>query len=104
MARWYNVLLCPWNPMSMASQTKPLIGLVCRFDETKDLYYLPADYSRAVAAAGGIPIQIPLIPEIARSISALLDGIILCGSASDIDPARYGRPRHAEVKTIHSAR
>ncbi len=85
----------------MKPASKPLIGLTCRFDENNDSYYLPADYSRAVAAAGGIPVEVPLIPEAAGELAASLDGIVLCGSASDVDPARYGQPRRPEVKTIH---
>ena len=90
--------------MDIASQTKPLIGLISQFDEANDYYYLAADYSRAVAAAGGIPVQIPLIAETATALAAHLDGIVLCGSASDVDPARYGRPRHEKVGMIHRER
>lgn len=83
---------------------KPLIGLTCRWDETNDYYYLPGDYTRAVAAAGGVPVQIPLIPPIAEEIVARLDGLVLCGSPSDVDPARYGQPRHPEVNRVHPDR
>ena len=84
--------------------TKPLIGLTCRWDESNDYYYLTGDYSRAVVAAGGIPVQIPLIPDIVEEIAARLDGFVLCGSPSDVDPARYGQPRHPEVKMVHPER
>ena len=90
--------------MSTESNTKPLVGLTCRFDEDEDWYYLPADYSRAVAAAGGVPIQVPLIPSIVAALAPRLDAIVLCGSPSDVDPARYGQARHAEVKAVHPDR
>jgi putative glutamine amidotransferase len=35
---------------------------------------------------------------------ARLDAVILCGSPSDIDPARYGRARSPEVTMIHPDR
>jgi putative glutamine amidotransferase len=85
----------------MTSTSKPLIGLTCRFDENDDWYYLPADYSRAVVSAGGIPVQIPLLPEVAMDLAAELDGFVLCGSTSDVDPERYRQARRPEVKTIH---
>ena len=50
---------------SMATDTKPLIGLTCRFSEGDDWYYLSADYSRAVDAAGGSAVLIPLLPDAA---------------------------------------
>jgi len=92
------------NPMSTPGNQKPLIGLTCRFSDRDDWYYLQVDYSRAVAAAGGIPVMIPLVPETAAELAARLDALVLCGSASDVDPARYRQPTHPMVKTIHSER
>src|SRR5258707_3246691 len=90
--------------MSLESEMKPLIGLTCRVDEGRDWYGLPAAYSGAVAAAGGIPVQIPLIPELAAELATRLDAIILCGSASDIDPSRYGQARNPSVTNIQADR
>src|SRR3989304_4431679 len=87
-----------------AKPATPLIGLTCRWDESNDYYYLTGDYSRAVAAAGGIPVHIPLILDIVEEIAARLDGFVLCGSPSDVDQARYGQPRHPEVKMVHPER
>jgi len=81
-----------------------MIGLTCRWDEEKQWYYLPGEYSRAVEAAGGIPVQIPLLPGIVEELAARLDGFVLCGSPSDVDPARYNERRHPEVKTVHPQR
>jgi len=81
-----------------------MIGLTCRWDESNGWYYLSADYSRAVAAAGGIPVQIPLIPGIVEELASRLDGFVLSGSPSDVDPARYSQPRHPEVKMVHPER
>ncbi len=87
---------------NMAAGTKPLIGLICRFSEGDDWYYLSADYSRAVEAAGGIAVLIPLRPEAAAEIAARLDGVVICGSGSDVDPARYHQPQHPQVKSIQA--
>src|SRR5579885_647925 len=90
--------------MRNESRTKPLIGLICRFDEAKETYYLPREYSIAVDRAGGVPVQIPLIPAAAAAAMEHLDAVVLCGSASDVDPSRYEQPRSAAVSTVHPQR
>ncbi|MBI4464252.1 MAG: gamma-glutamyl-gamma-aminobutyrate hydrolase family protein [Acidobacteria bacterium] len=90
--------------MGSGSQRKPLIGLTCRWDEEHDWYYLSSDYTKAIAAAGGVPVQIPLIPDMASELAERLDAFVLCGSPSDIDPARYGQSRHPEVQIVHPDR
>jgi putative glutamine amidotransferase len=87
---------------SMTTDTKPLIGLTCRFSEDDGWYYLSADYSRAVEAAGGIAVLIPLLPEAAAEIAARLDGVVICGSGNDVDPARYHQPQHPKVISIQA--
>lgn len=82
------------------SSREPLIGITCRWDEGRKGYDLPAEYAEAVASAGGVPVLIPLVPEQAAALLARLDGLILCGSPSDVDPARYGAARHASVTNV----
>ena len=85
---------------------KPLIGLPARWqpdhngDWQKSRWYLQPTYFEAVAAAGGLPVLIPLVPELAREIFKRLDGVILTGSDSDVDPARYAEERRPEVKFV----
>jgi putative glutamine amidotransferase len=67
---------------------------------------LPANYVRAVAAAGGVPVLLPPVPEAgseavsedgseptrsaaAAAVLARLDGLVLSGGP-DLDPRRYG--------------
>ena len=61
-------------------------------DPGTDVQYLSRHYADAVAAAGGIPVLLPLLedPESLSSMAGELDGFLLTGSASDIDPASYG--------------
>jgi putative glutamine amidotransferase len=56
-----------------------------------------------VAAAGGVPVHIPLIPdaELIKAFVERLDGVLLPGSASDVDPLRYGREPHAGLGPVH---
>ncbi len=51
-----------------------------------DLYI--ADYARAVLAAGGLPLHIPMDVDPAE-VANSVDGVVLTGGA-DVDPALYG--------------
>ncbi len=87
---------------------RPLIGITCRLDTRPegDWFYLQRDYSEAVFAAGGLPVLIPLIaaPDYAATLIERLDGVLLSGSGSDVDPARYGAARHARLGPVHAER
>jgi putative glutamine amidotransferase len=73
----------------------PVIGMPAEMDPDSDMQYLSRHYSDAVSEAGGIPIVLPLLGTIesARSIAETLDGILLTGSHSDMDPSLYGAVR-----------
>lgn len=85
---------------------RPLIGLTMRHELESERFYLARDYSEAVAAAGGLPVHLSLIPdgEMIGEIVARLDGVLLPGSASDVDPARYGSEPHERLGTVHPLR
>jgi putative glutamine amidotransferase len=73
-----------------------------RIEMERERFYLGRDYSEAVEAAGGIPVHLGLIPKTEYIGGALegLDGILLPGSDSDVDPARYGREPHRRLGTV----
>lgn len=75
----------------------PLIGLPARMDPGKDSQYLSRTYVDAILAAGGVPIIIPLAetPESFRALAEGLDGVLLTGSRSDVDPAHYAAASEA---------
>ena len=75
-----------------------------RIELETDRFYLSRHYSEAVEAAGGIPVQIPLIPreDFIHETVAGLDGILLPGSDSDVDPLRYGHQPHPKLGAVHS--
>lgn len=63
-------------------------------------------YHLAVAAAGGVPVLVPLIPDDLGTLRELydrLDGILLPGGV-DINPAIYGAAPHEKLGTIDDAR
>lgn len=87
--------------------TRPLIGLTGRrkkgnqivgnldtlADADIDMYYV--DYTRAVLAAGGVPVHLPL--DVAPAdVVGRLDGLLLSGGA-DIGPDRYGHDPETDL-------
>jgi len=74
-----------------------------RIDYPTERFYLARHYSEAVEAAGGAPVHISLIPR-AEYVDAVvdgLDGILLPGSDSDVDPLRYGQQPHPALGSVH---
>jgi putative glutamine amidotransferase len=65
-------------------------------------FYLGRDYSEAVEAAGGLPVHLPLIPvaEFVENVVQGLDGILLPGSDSDVDPAYFDEDPHPKLKKV----
>jgi len=87
--------------------TRPLIGLTGRRkkgrqivgnlagleDADIDMYY--CEYTRAVLAAGGVPVHLPL--DVAPvDVVGRLDGLLMSGG-TDIDPDRYGQESAPEL-------
>ncbi len=84
------------------TEERPRIGITMRIELETERFYLGRHYSEAVEAAGGLPVHISLIPnrDYIRSLMAGLDGILLPGSDSDVDPLRYGRDPHPGLGTV----
>jgi len=85
-------------------QRRPRIGIPMRIELATDRFYLSRHYSEAVEAAGGAPVQISLIPnfDYVDAVVDGLDGILLPGSDSDVDPLRYGQQPHPELGSVHT--
>ncbi len=79
---------------------KPIIGVTPDFNAgtRKDMggkeptYFLRARYTKAIEDAGGIPFILPLMPDrdAWRTIVSQVDGLLITGSGSDLDPETYG--------------
>jgi putative glutamine amidotransferase len=85
-------------------ERRPRIGIPMRVEIATDRFYLSRHYSEAVEAAGGAPTHISLIPKVNYIDSVVdgLDGILLPGSDSDVDPLRYGQQPHQQLGNVHS--
>jgi putative glutamine amidotransferase len=75
-----------------------------RIEYATDRFYLSRHYSEAVEAAGGTPVHLSLIPNpiYIESVVEDLDGILLPGSDSDVDPLRYGQQPHPDLGSVQT--
>jgi putative glutamine amidotransferase len=87
-------------------QTRPRIGITMRIEHATDRFYLGRHYSEAVEAAGGAPVHISLIPKFdyIEAVVDGLDGILLPGSDSDVDPLRYGQQPHPALGVVQTVK
>jgi putative glutamine amidotransferase len=99
-------------PVPVPAASAPLIGVTTYLEQAQTgvwdvpASFLPKAYLDAVTDAGGIAVLLPPQPvtrEIARSVVASLDGLIVAGGA-DVDPARYGQDPHPRTGAPRSDR
>lgn len=87
----------------------PLVGITCNLDAGTDssAHRVQDKYVDAVVlGAGAVPVLIPAIGE-ALDIDSLLDrldGILVTGALSNVDPAHYGGPPPRDANLTDAAR
>lgn len=81
---------------------RPKIGIPMRLELETRRFYLARDYSEALEAMGATPVHISLIPkkDYIVDVVASLDGVLLPGSDSDMDPAYYGEDPHPRLGSV----
>ncbi|MBA2335378.1 MAG: gamma-glutamyl-gamma-aminobutyrate hydrolase family protein [Pyrinomonadaceae bacterium] len=81
---------------------RPQVGITMRLELETRRFYLGRDYSEAIEAAGAIPIHLALIPkrDYIEGVLRNLDGVLLPGSDSDVDPSYYGEEPHPKLKRV----
>jgi putative glutamine amidotransferase len=98
----------------------PAIGITSDFDGEN--FFTRPTYCRAIEAAGGVPLILPIVgaavprtgelqtarqwhPEdIHARIADMLEcvgGVLLIGSMGDVPPQRYNQPRHEATQPLH---
>ncbi|MCL4245243.1 MAG: gamma-glutamyl-gamma-aminobutyrate hydrolase family protein [Candidatus Dadabacteria bacterium] len=79
---------------------RPVIGITT--DLEKGHNSIEAEYARAVAKAGGLPVLIPTVAspgDLHTETVRMLDGLLLPGSR-DMDPTYYGEEPHEELRPM----
>lgn len=83
--------------------SRPIVGLTLDAEPAGGWAKLPwyalrQNYFSAVADAGGLPVALPHLPEMAPAYLDEIDALLVTGGAFDIDPALFGaRQRHPTV-------
>ena len=82
---WYTSYI--WEVCNV----KRVIGLIPLVDEARDSLWMLPGYMDGVAAAGGLPVMLPLTDdgEALDQLCALCDGLLLTGG-HDVSPEFYG--------------
>ena len=85
---------------------KPWIGIPTRYDSDKKRCWQDQRYLDAVVSVGGAPLLIPVLgePDLIRDYADRLDGVLLPGSPTDIDPSHYGHEPHEKLGPIFAER
>jgi putative glutamine amidotransferase len=83
-------------------RNRPLIGITAyevpaSFSHWRDMpsVMVPAGYAGSVAAAGGLPVLIPPVPDTTPLLD-VLHGLVMSGG-SDLDAAMYGQDQHPDT-------
>ena len=73
---------------------KPVIGLIPLVDEDRESLWMLPGYMDGVAAAGGLPVMLPLSddPKELEQLCGMCDGFLLTGG-HDVSPEFYGERR-----------
>ena len=73
---------------------KPVIGLIPLVDEEKESLWMLPGYMDGIAAAGGLPVMLPLNDDGAdlEQLCGMCDGFLLTGG-HDVSPELYGADR-----------
>jgi len=85
---------------------KPWIGIPTRYQEKSEYIGQVRHYLDAVIWAGGLPLMIPTVddPALVREYVQRVQGVLLPGSSSDIDPRHYGATAHEKLGKLYPER
>ena len=87
----------------MTDRKRPLIGVTLDSEAPGGYskfpwYAVRQNYMSAIAQAGGLPMALPHLPDLAEAMLEQIDGLVITGGAFDVDPMMYGdADRHGKV-------
>ncbi|MGH7495726.1 MAG: gamma-glutamyl-gamma-aminobutyrate hydrolase family protein [bacterium] len=85
---------------------KPFIAIQAQKLPDEKFYRMPVKYTAAIFAHGGIPLILPLIAsdDYLDQIWPVLDGLVLSGCHSDLNPSLYGEAPHPSLGPVSEER
>ncbi len=78
-------------------RNRPLIGVTA--DADAERFKLRRTYCRLIEQAGGVPVILPCVIEVAEAYLARCDGVVLSGG-DDPDMRDWGEPTHPKADVI----
>lgn len=99
----------PTRAPSAARELPPVIGIVCcvRSEGDHVLHTVSEKYiAAATDGAGGLPLLVPGVGDriAAEDVVARIDGLLVPGSPTDVEPHHYGGPPLAPERKLDSKR
>ncbi len=93
------------------TRQRPVIGLTPDREEAGafgyskfPFYAIRENYLTSLVTAGGLPLALPLAPELVPDIMARIDGLVLTGGAFDVDPSLFGDAARHDTVTVKPER
>jgi putative glutamine amidotransferase len=85
---------------------KPWIGIPTRYQEKTEYVGQTRHYLDAILWAGGLPLLIPTVDdrEIVGEYIGRVQGVLLPGSPTDVDPSHYAADRHEQLGRMYPER
>lgn len=85
---------------------KPWIGIPTRYHEKSEYIGQIRHYLDAILWAGGLPLMIPTMADrgVISEYVSRVQGILLPGSPTDIDPKHYGADAHQKLGRLYPER
>jgi putative glutamine amidotransferase len=85
---------------------RPWIGIPTRYHEKSEYIGQIRHYLDVVLWAGGLPLMIPTTGdrEIVHQYVSRVQGVLLPGSPTDVDPKNYGAPAHSKLGKLYPER
>jgi putative glutamine amidotransferase len=85
---------------------KPWIGIPTRYHEKSEYIGQIRHYLDAVIWAGGLPLMIPTTTDadLVQQYVERVQGVLLPGSPTDIDPKHYGAAAHSKLGKLYPER
>jgi len=80
---------------------KPLVGVTC--DTINGRFVCPATYTDAITRAGGVPLLLPNIPQLAPAYADACGAFVFTGG-EDPDTAPFGEPTHGAATVVEPDR
>lgn len=84
---------------------RPIIGITPSVENGENIYFINADNAKAITAAGGTPIILPLLEskdDIENAVQ-IIDGLYLSGG-NDVDPTLFDEEPHPQLGIVDPKR